>query len=157
MKKNNTEATVKISPLTYIKNRIFYPTCMIYTLINIFFYLCGTAFDLEDRHMVLTRGSAFLIILFSFILALSNLILTAKKPRLHISLRVFLHYVITTLSFYILFLSISGYEAGTSSTIIILLVFTIVYFAIIGTVFAVKGTAKKSRIDSSEYKSIYGE
>ena len=157
MKKSESAKTPERSFFKSFIYRIFYPTAAFYTLITMFFYLCGVFFDLSDRHMVLTRSSAFLILLFSFIIVLANMVLTEKKLKLHIALRVVIHYVITALSFFILFIKIAEYDAGTSSTIIILLVFTVVYFLICGAVLGIRSAGKKARIDSSEYKSIYGD
>lgn len=157
MKKTEPKKTQKSSLFKSFIDRIFYPTAAFYTLINMFFYLCGTFFDLSDRHMVLTRSSAFLILLFSFFVVLANLVLTEKKLKLHISLRILIHYLVCTLCFFLLFIKIAEYDAGTSSTIIILIVFTVVYFLICGTVLGIKGALTKSRNDCSEYKSIYGD
>lgn len=157
MKKTDTgkSAVKKPSFWSTLLHRVLYPASLIYTALTMLFYLCGPMFDLSDRHMVLTRTSGFLLLVFSLAFSVANNLLTMKKPSLHISLRIFLHYAITTLSFYVLFLSISGYDAGRSSTIILMLVFTVVYFLICGTILAVRSSMKKSAIESSDYRSIY--
>ncbi len=135
--------------------KIVYPASALYTALTMIFYICGPLFDLADRHMVLTRTSGFLLFAFSFIFTAANLILTMKKPSLHISLRIFLHYAICLISFYVLFIDLTDYDAGRSSTIILLVAFSVVYFAICGAILGIRGAKKKSAIDASDYRSIY--
>lgn len=157
MKKNDNKKTVEATPSfgKQLLLKIIYPGSALYTALTMIFYLCGPLFDLADRHMVLTRTSGFLLFAFAFIFTAANLILTMKKPALHISLRIFLHYAICLISFYVLFIDLTDYDAGRSSTIILLVAFTVVYFAICGTILAVRGIKKKSAIEASEYRSIY--
>ncbi len=158
MKKTNNGQTenVKRGFWRPLLHKLIYPASLFYTAITMLFYLCGAVFDLNDRQMVLSRKSGFLLFAFSVIIALANLILTEKKLKLHISLRIVIHYAALLLSFYVLFLNIAEYDAGQSSTIIILAAFSLVYFIVCGTVFAVRGAKKKAAEDAAEYKSIYG-
>ncbi len=156
--KNNPNTSIKSEKQSFWKlllTKVIYPSSLIYTVLTMIFYLCGPLFDLTDRYMVLTRKSGFLLLVFAIITSVANIVLTQKKYNLHISLRVTIHYTAMLISFYILFLSVSGYDAGKSSTIILLFVFSIIYFIICGIVFAIRGKAKRVRIDSSEYKRIY--
>ncbi len=145
----------KVSFGSAVLTRVIYPASLIYTAFTMLFYLFGSLFDLETRHMVLSRKSGVLLFVFALITALANIVLTEKKLKLHISLRVTIHYFAMLLSFYVLFLNISGYDAGKSSTIILLAAFTVLYFTVCGIVFALLGAKKKARSDASEYKSIY--
>lgn len=138
-----------------VMSKVIYPASFIYTALTMIFYLCGSLFDLSDRHMVLSRKSGVLLFVFALITALANIVLTQKKYAMHISLRVAVHYAAMLISFYILFLSVSGYDAGKSSTMILILAFSVLYFTVCGIVFAVRGAAKKARTDASEYKRIY--
>lgn len=156
--KNNSKTPIKSEKQSFWKlllSKVIYPASLIYTALTMIFYLCGPLFDLTDRYMVLTRKSGFLLLAFALITSIANIILTQKKYDIHISLRVTIHYAAMLISFYILFLSVSGYDAGKSSTMILLFVFSLVYFIICGIVFAIRGKTKRARIDSSEYKRIY--
>lgn len=157
MKNTKNQPQQKQSVLKNILFKFLYPATAYYTVITMFFYLCGVFFDLSDRHMVLTRSSAFLILLFSFVAVAANLLLKTDIPKLHIAVKIFIHYVLYTLSFFFIFIKIAEYDAGTSSTIILVLVFSVIYFLICGIVFAIRGALKKSENASSDYRSIYGE
>ncbi len=156
--KNKTKTTSVSEKVTFPKlvlNKVIYPASLIYTALTMIFYLCGPLFDLADRHMVLTRKSGFLLLVFAIVTATANIVLTQKKYTMHISLRIVIHFAAMLISFYVLFLSISGYDAGKSSTMILLLVFTVLYFVVCGIIFAIRGAKKKARTDASEYKRIY--
>lgn len=156
--KNNSKTPKAVEKESFWKlllKRVIYPSSLIYTVMTMLFYLCAPLFDLTDRYMVLTRKSGFLLLVFALITSLANIVLTQKRFDIHISLRIVIHYAAMLISFYVLFLSISGYDAGRSSTIILLFVFSLVYFIICGIVLAIRGAAKKASIDASEYKRIY--
>ncbi len=148
-----SKTTEKTSVLHTLLHRIIYPGSLIYTVLCTVFYIAGAAFDYNTQQMVLSRKSGFLLLAFSFILASANNLF--KSKNLHISLKIFLHYVITSLSFYVLFISVSGYDPGRSSTMILLLVYTVIYFSVCATVLIIRGHNKNKKIASSDYKSIY--
>ena len=144
---------MKNSKLLNIIKQLIYPTCLFYTVFTVVFYSAGTLFDSADTTMIPKLKTIFLILLFSFILNLANNLLRIKK--LSLALRITLHFILTGVSFFFIFIMMSSYKAGTSITIILILCYTLLYFAICGIYFLITGMKKASANEASEYKSIY--
>ena len=133
--------------------RIVYPTALYFTVVTLLLYIIGAAVSDGASNMIPTLRTILIIFGFSLVFNLANMILTAKK--LHISLRITLHFVITALAFYILFINASDYNVNGSFTIVLLLIYTVVYAAICAVVLAVRSASRKTKIESSEYRPIY--
>ncbi len=140
-------------PFRFVLDKIIYPTSLYFTLATLALYIGGTAFGTVNQNMIPTLRTELLVLALCLIFNAANLILTAKK--LHMALRIAIHYVITALSFFILFINTSENKPGGSLTIILLLVYSVIYAAVAVTFFSVNSAARRSKNDKSEYESIY--
>ena len=136
-----------------ILTKIIYPTSLYFTVILLILYIGGAALDHGNTNMIPTLSTVCLVLAFSFILNIANLILTVKK--LHISLRVAIHYVLTAVSFFVLFINSSDYEPSSGFTIVLMLSYTAIYALICIIIAAVRSAKKRHDTETSEYKSIY--
>lgn len=133
--------------------RLIYPTALYFTVVTLILYVGGTVMSYNNMNMIPTLRIILIVLAFSFIFNLANMVLTSKK--LHLSLRIAIHYVATAVSFFVLFINASDYNPGNGFTIVLMLVYTLVYALICAVVLGVRSAHKKSEINSSEYHSIY--
>ncbi len=152
---NGKTGKVRKNPFLFILNRIIYPTSLYFTVIILILYIGGSALDHGNTNMIPRLSTVLIVLAFSFILNVANIILTVK--RLHISLRIVIHYLLTAVSFFVLFVVSSDYEPSNGFTIILVLAYTLIYALICAAVFAVRSARKRRAADSAEYKSIYDE
>lgn len=150
-KKPAPEPKKKIFPRLLTK--LIYPTTLYFTVITLFLYIGGAALNYGTTKMIPRLSTILIVLAFSFIINVANLILTMKK--LNMALRVAIHYVTLAVSFFVLFINASDYRASNGLTIILLLSYTLVYAFICAIVFAVRRAVKNADTDASEYKSIY--
>lgn len=133
--------------------RLIYPTSLYFTVVTFILYIGGAVISHDNMNMIPTLRTIIIVLLFSFIINLANMVLTVKK--LHLSLRIAIHYAATAVSFFILFINASDYNPGSGFTIVLMLAYTFVYAVICAVVLGVRSAHKKSEIESSEYRSIY--
>ena len=133
-----------------VLKRLVYPTSVIYTVITLALYIAGSFIG---KGKIPTLRTVLLVLAFSFVISLAGMILAAK--RLHLALRVAIHYAMLASSFFGLFFLAADFDPSRGLSIISFFAFTLIYASVCATVFAVRGHAKKSRADRAEYKSIY--
>ncbi|MGN1345623.1 MAG: hypothetical protein ACI4V1_02460, partial [Eubacteriales bacterium] len=90
--------------------------CVFYTFFVTALYLLGVY---VDSNWVPTLHMIFSLLLFSFVLAAANFFLFSD--RLVFALRLLLHYVITSVIFYIVFVLWGGFQANGGSVLTALL------------------------------------
>ena len=133
--------------------RLIYPTALYFTVITLTLYIAGSLMSTGSRNMIPTLRTILLTLCFSFVIDVANILLTVKK--LHLSLRIALHYVLLTASFLLLFFNAADFDPSRGLIIVAGVAFTVLYAIICAVTFAVRGAVKKSKTDSSEYHSIY--
>lgn len=144
---------MKKDSFSSIVNKIIYPTSLFFTIITLILYIGGASMSYGHTNMIPRLGTILMVLAFSFVLSIANIIMQTKK--LHISLRVALHFVMTAVSFFVLFINASDYDAGSAFTIVLMIAYTAVYALICALVLGIRSAIKKSHIESSEYRSIY--
>ena len=105
----------------------------------------------EDTRYV-TPSRFLLIYPFGVMMALGNLILTAKKMKL--SAKTALHYLVTVASFY-LFLLLPASNSGNPFTLILIL--TAIYFIIAAPIVIVRYLKNKKENEAVPYKSQFSK
>ena len=133
--------------------RLIYPTSLYFTIITLVLYIAGSLMSKGDQNMIPTLRTILLVLCFSFVIDIANMLLTAKK--LHLSLRIASHYVLLTASFLLLFFNAADFDPSRGLVIVAGVAFTLVYAIICAVTFAVRGAVKKSKTDASEYRPIY--
>ncbi len=126
---------------------------MIFTVVLLIFEIIALIFGSETAFL---RDAVFMFYLFSFLEAAVSCVLGADK--LHIALRVVIHYVLTAVIFYLTFILLNDpYKTSTNGTtvIIILAAFTVLYFAAIIPYCAVKSKKAKKAVEEKGYKNAF--
>lgn len=144
---------MKKNPFSDILYKLIYPTSLYFTVITLFLYIGGSVGSTLNLNWIPTLHLVLIVLGFSFVLSASNILLPLKK--LHISLRIALHFLITAVGFYVLFFATSSDKPGTASTIVILLIYTVVYAVICAVVLGVNAAVRKSKNKDSDYSPIY--
>ena len=111
--------------------KILTSTCVVCTVISVFFYFIAAVVNetesLFDESAVTFR-QFLLILLFSFLIALANRLLSVS--RLHILLRVAIHYVTLLAAFLVVFIRAGKLKIeGSSAVFLSIMVFTVLYVA----------------------------
>ena len=115
--------TIKV----FIK-KLLCSSCCYFTLC-IFAYMIITAIvTVDNSTLLLEAGRTFLFYIFSLLIALANTLLKLERPSA--KLRVFIHYVLTAFAFYVCLMLPLSMRA--SSVLVGLVIYTIVYFIILG-------------------------
>ena len=108
--------------------KILVSSCVICTLISIFFYFI-TAIVNADETLIdpaINLPQFLLILLFSLLVALANRLLSVKK--LHILLRILIHYATLLAAFLIVFVSAGKLKiSGAASLFLAIVIFTVLY------------------------------
>lgn len=148
MKKNGFSGIAK-----KILYKVIYPASLYFTVVTLVLYSVGMLLDHDNTNMIPTLRTELLILGFSLVISLANNLFALKK--LHIALRVALHYAATAIGFFVLFITASGSKPGTGVSVVFMLAYTAVYAIICIIVFSVSAAKKKASIEKSEYKPIY--
>lgn len=124
--------------------------CVFYTFLITAVYLLGAFVDstwLPKPSMV---GA---LLVFSLVLSVGNSFLFSDK--LIFPLRLLLHYIMTTIVFYIVFVLWGGYRDNGGSVLTVLLVYTFAYGLCAVIVAVYRYLTAEFRADKSEYKTLF--
>lgn len=130
--------------------KIISQACVFYTVLITATFLLGAFVDsswLPKPSMVLA------LLVFSLILAAGNSFLFSD--RLVFPLRLLIHYIATTIVFYIVFVLWGGYRDNGGSVITVLLVYTFAYGICALIVAGYRYLTAELRTDKSEYKKQF--
>ena len=120
---------------------ILHKACSYTVIILGLFYLFGT---LTGSNVTLINAKSFLLIaLFGLLISLAELILHIKK--IHVLIRVLLHYLILLISFYTVFISSGNIKAENAGQIFVAaVIFTIFYAFMFGFVYILRRFISKA-------------
>lgn len=111
--------------------KILVSTAVVCTVISIFFYfLAAIVNEVESLfdETAVTFRQFLLILLFSFLIALANRLLTVS--RLHLSLRILIHYATLLGAFFVVFIRAGKLKiSGPSSVFLAIMIFSLLYAA----------------------------
>ena len=140
--------------ITALLKKIINSACVIFTLLFAFIYTLGVTVNPD---WIPTIGMMYSLLAFAFVLSAMNLYLFSKN--LVLGLRLLIHYVVTALSFYVLFVVASGFMRNGGSALTIMVSFSVTYalFAAVVAIFnGAKGSDKKKKTQKkTEYKSMF--
>ncbi len=124
--------------------------CVFYTFFITALYLLGVY---VDSHWVPTLHMVFSLLLFSLILSAANTFLFSD--RLVFSLRLLIHFAVTTFVFYIIFVAWGGFQANGGSVLTALLVYTFLYLICALVVFMYRYLTAELRTSAKSYKNAF--
>jgi len=124
--------------------------CVFYTFFITALYMLGVY---VDSHWVPTLQMVFSLLIFSFVLSAASLFLFSDK--LIFSLRLLLHFVVTTTVFYIVFILWGGFQANGGSVLAALFVYLFVYLLAALLVFLFRYLTAEFRISEKKYENAF--
>ena len=141
-------------PADYLK-KIAVHSCIYYTASTfciLFLYWAVNA----DLSRGMHPGALFFILPFSVCFACANIIW--KSEKLKTAARLFLHCLLTLGGIW-LFLYLPNKEgsANGSQSLILFVVFLLLYFIVMGTILIVKSRIKRIKRDTSNYTGVYNK
>lgn len=124
--------------------------CVFYTFFITALYLLGVY---VDSHWVPTLHMVFSLLLFSLVLAAGNSFLFSN--RLVFALRLLIHFITTTIVYYIIFVMWGGYQANGGSVLTALLVYAFVYLICALLVFMYHYITSEIRTSNKAYTNAF--
>lgn len=110
--------------------KILVSSCVICTLISVFFYFVAAIVNGDETLIdpAINLRQFLLILLFSLLVALANRLLSFRK--LHIVLRILIHYVTLLAAFLVVFVAAGKLKiSGAASLFLAIMIFTVLYVA----------------------------
>ena len=138
---------------TFLKSisEVIKQACVIFTCIVFAFYIFA---DITNgSNSVLTLKMLSLLFLAAIWFAMTDVLLVNKN--LNIVLRVALHFISSTVGFYLIFIYLSGYAKKSSKSFILIIAFSIVYILIASVVLTIRHFIMKNKSEKEDYESIY--
>ncbi len=124
--------------------------CVFYTFFITALYLLGVY---VDSHWIPTLHIVFSLLLFSLVLSAANSFLFTD--RLVFSLRLLIHFMVTTFVFYIIFVVWGGFQANGGSVLTALLVYAFVYLICALIVFMYRYLTAEMRTSAKSYENAF--
>ncbi|MBO4283758.1 MAG: DUF3021 family protein [Clostridia bacterium] len=151
-----------MSPKTFIR-KILTSSCVICTVISVFFYFIAAIVNKVEslfNESAVTFRQFLLILLFSFLVALANRLLSVS--RLHVALRVLIHYATLLAAFLVVFIWAGKLKInGPAAVFLSIMIFTVLYVAFfLASYFTLRflgalPSQKKPAKDNQEYRSRF--
>lgn len=126
--------------------------CVFYTVFITAVYLLGVY---VDSNWIPTLHIVFSLLLFSFVISVANSFLFSNK--LVFSLRLLIHYLITTIVFYIVFVLWGGFQSNGGSVLTAILVYSFAYLICAVFVFMYRYITAETRNAGKKYDKIFDE
>ncbi len=127
--------------------------CVIFTILVFVFYILGNV--ISSAVQVLTLFNMFLLLLFSIWFALANYLLNRKS--INIVVRVLIHFLLTVVGFFVIFIYMAGNFENKSRAFIITVGFAVLYIIIAAITLFFKNILKKKDNDKQKYESVYDD
>ena len=126
-------------------------SCVIFSAIMLIYIIIAAIVNVGDGKLLLEAGRVALFFVFSCLISCASLIFALKS--LGGGTRLILHYLITLFAFYSCFLLTLGLRA--SGLVVGFVLFTAVYFAVMGIRRALLSSYRKNLEASEEYEKQY--
>lgn len=127
--------------------------CIFYTVITLVLYTGGMLFSTVEREWIPTLGMMFTVLLFSVLFSAANYVVIHTK--LTAVLKLLLHFAVTTVIFYVLFILWGGFAARGSAVLVILLTYTLVYAIAALVFFAVRRVRASVKNTDAKYENLF--
>ncbi|MBE6717940.1 MAG: hypothetical protein E7574_01620 [Ruminococcaceae bacterium] len=140
--------------LTNKLSNLFKSSCVVFTAVVFSFYILQRLITKDQGNWGLDLMDLFLVLLTSIWFTATNVFLTNKK--LNIILRVAMHFVSSTLGFYLIFIYLTGYAKKSSNAFLLVIAFAVAYIIVAVAILAIRNfIIKKKTQDKEKYESIY--
>ena len=133
--------------------KILNSTCIYFTVITACYILILQLANINEGAAAVEAIRVLLYFLASLLLAIANAVFGYKK--LHSVARVIIHYLICTFAFYTCFLLPVNMRSSYIVTGIV--IFTLLYAVVMGTVALFRARLKKNREQTMEYQNQFGK
>lgn len=143
----------KIMTVKKFINKMLCHSCCYFTVCMLVYIIIAAIINVDYDTLLLDAGRTVLFFVFSLLLALANVLLTLERPSA--KFRILLHFLITAFAFYACFMLPLSMRA--SSILVGLVIFTILYFAILATVTALKAKYRSNTEKSQKYEKQYSK
>lgn len=130
---------------------VFRSGCVIFTAVVFGFYILGDI--MSSATQVLTLRNLFLLFLFSVWFAMSNGFLKSKKMNQVV--KITLHFLSTTIGFFIIFVYLPGNVETPSKAFVLTLAFVAVYAIITTVILLIKAALNKKKNETEKYDTVY--
>lgn len=127
--------------------------CCYFTVCMLVYIIIAAIINVNDDALLLEAGRTVLFFVFSLLLALANNVLSLEK--LSGKVKVLIHYLLTVFAFYACFMLPLSMRA--SSVLVGLVIFTLVYFAILGIAVAFKSRYRRNTEKAEKYEKQYSK
>jgi hypothetical protein len=127
--------------------------CIYFSIIMLVYIIIAAIINVVDDELLLSAGRVVLFFVFSVLLAAANCLYSLDRPSG--GARLIIHYLITLFAFYTCFMLSLSLRA--SSTLVGLVVFTAVYFAIMGVWAAFRAKYRTNKENAEKYISQYSK
>ena len=133
--------------------RLLTKGCIYFSVIMLVYIIIAAIMNVGDDELLLSAGRVVLFFVFSVLLAAANAFYALDRPSG--GARLVIHYVITLFAFYTCFMLTLSLRA--SGTLIGLVAFTAVYFALMGVWSAIRAKYRTNTENAQRYISQYGK
>ena len=131
--------------------RIALNSCAFTVLISALFFAFAKITGLSEVKIDFLHF--FVILLFGTVIATTNTVF--ELPKLHIALKVLIHYVVLLVAFYIVFINFGNVKSsGISTVFVVVVVFSFLYLLISVLTWLIKRAFKKSNSVSNRTKNV---
>ena len=148
MKGSSTKMTFKKFISDFLRR-----ACVTFSIIMLIYIIIAAIINVGDNELLLEAGRIALFFVFSCLLSCANLIFELKT--MGGGLRLLSHYLIILFAFYSCFLLTLGLK--TSGLVVGFVMFTAVYFAVMGIRRALISSYRKNVEASEEYQKQFPE
>lgn len=140
---------MKIIPLIW--RRVILPACAVYTVLTLVLILFMYGVSGSSENPALTLRSALSLLAMSVLIALSSLIF--YYPKLSMPVRTIINFFLTLASVIVITL-IGSYDV-TGRPLVLVVVFTVIYLALVPVSILVYSIIKKKISEDTDYKSVF--
>ena len=127
--------------------------CVFYTVLTLLLYTGGMLASDREREWIPTLGMMFTVLLFSVLFAAVNY--TVSHAKLPSVLKLLLHYAVTTVIFYVLFILWGGFAKNASTVLVVLVTYTLLYIIIALLLFVIRYLRGGVKNRSTAYKNQF--
>lgn len=129
-------------------------SCVVFTAVVFAFYILQRLITKDQGTWGLDLTDLFLVLLTSIWFTATNVFLTNKK--LNVILRIALHFVSSTIGFYLIFIYLTGYAKKSSNAFVLVVAFAVVYILVAAIFLAIRSFIARKKAESQEkYQALY--
>ena len=146
MNRNFIEGVISLKFFRIVK-KILCDACVYNTVAVLLLYSVGILLP-NGSGLIPKLQYLYMILLFSVLLSIANRLLLSEK--LNAFLRTVIHFICVAAVFYVIFIVWGGFSKSGSTTILILLAYTVIYFIFTAVYYIFRAVRRKNKADVSD-------